>query len=423
MKKKNRLLIWSLLALAMLCLSAGCVKQQAADQSTVQETPADPIREPPVNLIQYALELAAEEAEAAGKDDPVIREKIASMTDEEKAAQLFVITPEALTGHSPVTIAGDATREALTRYPVGGLVYLSANLQSRQQVQDMLAGVQKMSMDRIGLPLFLCLDEEGGTVARAASNPELGVTDVGNMSAIGASGDVNEAAQAGDTIGTYLAELGFNVDFAPVVDVLGDPDYELLKYRSFGSDPQLVSDMALALRRGLEKHGIQSVYKHFPGHGFASGDSHDGYVEVTKSLDELKSEDLMPYQAAIDDGLSWIMVGHISLPKVTDDGLPSSLSPEVVTSLLREEMGYDGLVITDGMDMGAIAENYDSGEAAVKALEAGCDMILMPADFSGAYEGVLEAIKSGRISSERLDQSLTRILRNKNSLTNTTDSR
>ena len=413
MKKQNRLLIISLFILTVGCLFTGCSKKQAADQTAEQKNPVD--------LTQYALELAIEAAKENAKDDPAIQEKIAAMTDEEKAAQLFVITPEALTEYSLVTIAGDATKEALTQYPVGGLVYLSANLQSKQQVQDMLKGVQQMSMDRVGLPLFLCLDEEGGTVARVASNPELGATDVGNMSAIGAAGDVNGAGQAGETMGTYLADLGFNVDFAPVADVLGDPDYELLKDRSFGSDPNLVSDMALALRRGLEHHGVQAVYKHFPGHGSASGDSHEGYVEVTKSLSELKASDLIPYQAAIGDGLSWIMVGHISLPNATDDQLPASLSAEIVTKLLREEMGYDGIVITDAMEMGAIAENYDSAEASVKAIEAGCDMVLMPADFRAAYNGVLEAIESGRISQERLDQSLTRILRNKNRLSNTTD--
>lgn len=414
MNKKSRLLIISLLTLAISFLISACGgKQSAADESAEQRDPVD--------LTQYALEIAIEAAKENTKEDPAIAAKIAEMTPEEKAAQLFVITPEALTEYSLVTIAGDATKEALNEYPVGGLVYLSANLQTKQQVQDMLKGVQKMSMDRVGLPLFLCLDEEGGTVARVASNPELGVTDVGNMSEIGASGDVNQAGQAGEAIGTYLSELGFNVDFAPIADVLGDPDYELLKYRSFGSDPQLVSDMALALRRGLEHHSVQSVYKHFPGHGFASGDSHEGYVQVTKSLSELKATDLVPYQNAIKDGLSWIMVGHISLPNATNEELPASLSPEIITKLLREEMGYDGIVITDAMEMGAIAENYSSTEASVKAIEAGCDMILMPGDFRAAYEAVLEAIKSGRISQERLDASLTRILRNKNRIANTTD--
>ena len=415
MKKKSRSLIISMLALTMGCMLAACGNKQtaSAESSTEQRDPVD--------LTQYALEIAIEAAKENIKEDPAIAEKISAMTPEEKAAQLFVITPEALTEYSLVTIAGDATKEALTEYPVGGLVYLSANLQSKQQVQDMLKGVQKMSMDRIGLPLFLCVDEEGGTVARVASNPELGVTDVGNMSEIGASGDVNQAGQAGEAIGTYLSELGFNVDFAPVADVLGSPDYELLKYRSFGSVPQMVSDMSLALRRGLEHHGVQAVYKHFPGHGFASGDSHEGYVQVTKSLSELKATDLVPYQNAIKDGLSWIMVGHISLPNATDEELPASLSPEIITKLLREEMGYDGIVITDAMEMGAIAENYSSAEASVKAIEAGCDMILMPGDFRAAYEAVLEAIKSGRISQERLDTSLTRILRNKNRIANTTD--
>lgn len=335
------------------------------------------------------------------------------MSLEDKVAQLFVVTPEKLTGMDLVTQAGDMTREAINELPVAGLVYMDPNLTDALQTRQMLENVRQYSMDRIGLPMFLCVDEEGGTVARVANNGNFDVPWVGNMSEIGATGDSGNAYDAGVTIGTYLRELGFNVDFAPVADVLGYEGYELLMYRSFGTDAGLVSDMASELRKGLEETGVEAVYKHFPGHGAASGDSHEGYVQIEKTMDELRSWDLVPFQKGIDDGLGWIMIGHISMPYASSDGLPASLSPEIVTGLLREEMGFDGIVITDAMNMGAIAENYGSGDAAVLAIQAGVDLILEPADLDSAYQGILDAVTDGRLTQERIDESLRRILRAK----------
>lgn len=335
------------------------------------------------------------------------------MSLEDKVAQLFVVTPEKLTGMDLVTQAGDMTQEAINGLPVAGLVYMDANIVDAQQVTQMLENVQQFSMDRVGLPLFLCVDEEGGTVARIANNENFDVPWVGNMSEIGATGDSDNAYSAGVTIGIYLRELGFNVDFAPVADVLGYEGYELLMYRSFGTDAGLVADMTSALRQGMEESGVQAVYKHFPGHGAASGDSHEGYVQVEKTMEELRSWDLVPFQKGIDDGLGWIMIGHISLPYASSDGLPASLSPEIVTGLLRKEMGFDGIVITDAMNMGAIADNYSSGDAAVLAIQAGVDLILEPADLDSAYQGILDAVTDGRLTQERIDESLRRILRAK----------
>ena len=333
-----------------------------------------------------------------------------SMTLEDKAAQLFIVLPESITGVDQVTAAGELTREAINDRPVAGFLYMTGNLENADQTSEMLASVQQFSMNRIGLPMFTCVDEEGGTVARIANNDGFDVPTVGDMCDVGASGDTGLAGEKGKTVGTYLTDLGFNVDFAPDADVLGYDGYELLMYRSFGTDPYLVSDMASAFRNGLEEAGVQAVYKHFPGHGAASGDSHEGYVQVEKTMEELKEWDLIPFQGGIDDGLGWIMVGHITLPNATEDDMPASLSKEIVTDLLRKEMGYDGIIITDAMNMGAIAENYSSAEAAVLALQAGVDLILVPADFESAYQGVLDAVNDGRLSEERIDESLRRIL-------------
>lgn len=352
------------------------------------------------------------DADIATPDEAVseVQEVLDGMTTEEKVAQLFIITPDQLTGNESVTIARDVTREAIDSTPVAGLIYMGDNLQAPTQVREMLANTNAYSQDRIGLPMFLCVDEEGGTVSRVAGSGRFGVTNVGNMSDIGATGTTDDAREAGTTIGAYLSDLGFNVDFAPVADVLTNPDNSIVKYRSFGSDVDTVSRMSLAVAEGLKSKGIEATYKHFPGHGATAGDTHLGAAFTTKTIDELKQQELVPFQNAIDNGARLMMVSHISAPNITGHDTPASLSKEMITDLLRNDMGYDGVVITDAMEMGAISSKYTSDEAAVLAVQAGADIILMPEDFELAYSGVLEAVQSGEISEDRLDESVSRII-------------
>lgn len=352
---------------------------------------------------------------SAAQTKPTKTEEVQNIVDsmslEEKVAQLFLVQPEAIVDIGTATAAGDATKQAINKTPVGGFVYFSDNLQSEQQVQDMLRNVQKYSEDRIGLPAFLSVDEEGGTVARVASTGRFDVTDVGDMAKIGASGDVQQARQAGETIGSYLSELGFNLDFAPDADVLTNPDNTVVKKRSFGSDPRVVSDMSLAVAQGLEQHQVYSVYKHFPGHGATAGDTHQGYAYTDKTLDELKQSELIPFENAIQNNAAFIMAAHISAPRVTGDDTPASLSKTMITDILRGQMGYDGIVVTDAMNMGAVTEQYTSAQAAVKALQAGADIVLMPEDFQEAYQGVLDAVKDGTLTEQRINESVTRIVK------------
>lgn len=352
---------------------------------------------------------------SAAQTKPTKTEEVQNIVDsmslEEKVAQLFLVQPEAIVDIGTATAAGDATKQAINKTPVGGFVYFSDNLQSEQQVQDMLRNVQKYSEDRIGLPAFLSVDEEGGTVARVASTGRFDVTDVGDMAKIGASGDVQQAKQAGETIGSYLSELGFNLDFAPDADVLTNPDNTVVKKRSFGSDPRVVSDMSLAVAQGLAQHQVHSVYKHFPGHGATAGDTHQGYAYTDKTLDELKQSELIPFENAIQNNAAFIMAAHISAPRVTGDDTPASLSKTMITDILRGQMGYDGIVVTDAMNMGAVTEQYTSAQAAVKALQAGADLVLMPEDFQEAYQGVLDAVKDGTLTEQRINESVTRIVK------------
>ena len=361
--------------------------------------------------VQAAAEVsgAGPEAEAAWQEMKIDR-VLDSMTLEEKVNQLFMITPEALTGVGTVIQAGDGTREALAEHPVGGLIYFAQNLKDPDQTRTMLENTQEYASARSGFPIFLSVDEEGGQVARVGSNPSFGVPEIGNMSEVGAGGDTQEAYETGSTIGAYLKDLGFNMDAAPDADVLTNPANEVVKYRSFGSDPELVSRMAAAELKGLNDQGIIGMYKHFPGHGGTTADSHEGYVYVEENLEELKSGALVPFQDGADNGLRVIMVSHIACPEVTGNNTPATLSRELVTDLLRKDMGFDGLVITDALNMGAITEQYSSGEAAVAALNAGVDMLLMPADFQAAYDGVMAALENGELTEKRIDESVKRIL-------------
>ena len=310
----------------------------------------------------------------------------------------------------PENPAGEATREAFNAYPVGGIIYFSQNLIGPEQTRTMLMNTQSYARERSGFPVFLSVDEEGGTVARVGSNPAFGVPVFGNMSDVGSRGDEQEAYEIGSEIGAYLSSLGFNMDAAPDTDVLTNPANEVVRYRSFGSDPALVSRMAAAELRGLNDQGIIGMYKHFPGHGGTTADSHEGYVYVEENLDQLKSQALVPFQNGIDDGVRVIMVSHIACPNVTGDNTPATLSKTLITDLLREEMGFDGMVITDALNMGAITEQYTADQAAVNAVLAGADMLLMPADFQTAYQGILNAVAEGTLTEERINDSVRRIL-------------
>lgn len=337
--------------------------------------------------------------------EELVSSHINNMTMEEKVAGLFVTTPEELTGVGVAVRAGNTTKEKLTEYPVGGMVYFGKNIKDKEQLQTMINNTVSFCK----YPLFICVDEEGGTVSRIA-NAELDIENVGDMKEIGATGIVDNAATAGSTIGSYLAELGFNIDFAPVADVASVEDSEM-EDRSFGADPNMVGDMVAAYIGGVQANGVSATAKHFPGIGSTTEDTHNGQVVIDKSLEELRSEEFIPFIKAIEAGVDLIMVGHVSVPHVIGDDTPSSLSSMMINEILRNELGYKGVVVTDALDMGSITDKYEAGEASVMAIQAGADILLMPEDFEVAYNAVLEAVESGKIPSERLDESLKRIYR------------
>lgn len=340
-----------------------------------------------------------------------IEEWIASHSVEEKINQMFMITPEQLTGYSNVTAAGETTRARIMEHPVGGIIYFKDNLVDVNQTTEMLSNTIGY-YNELGYPVpFLSTDEEGGRVSRIGSNANFDLPNLGDMILIGNTGDDEEAKRVGQTLGTYLSRYGFNMDMAPVADVLTNPNNEVIGDRSFGADPLQVASMATAEGGAMRGQGVLPVYKHFPGHGATTGDSHDGFVSVDKSLEELEEAELVPFQKAIDQGAEVIMVGHIAVPTITGNNEPSSLSHYMISDVLRDQMGFDGIVITDAMNMGAIQNNYNSATMAVKAVNAGVDIILMPEDYETAYNAVVDAVYADEISEQRIDESLRRILR------------
>ncbi len=343
----------------------------------------------------------------SGQND--VEAVLQSLSLSQKICQMFFVTPEALTGTSQVIQAGAATENAILSYPVGGLVYFEQNLKDPDQTRDMLSET-RTDYQKAGLPApFLGVDEEGGSVARIADNPAFGVRDVGDMRDVGAAGDPVGAQSAGAYIGAYLKNLGFNLDFAPVADVLTNPDNQVVKRRSFGSDPAAVSQMVRAEAGALQNQGIVPVLKHFPGHGATAADTHKGYASTDKTLDEMLASDLVPFADAVSCA-PIIMAAHISAPNATGDETPASLSYVMITEVLRERLGYQGVVITDALNMGAIANEYSSGEAAIRAVQAGDDVLLMPNDFHAAEEALLQAVENGELSEERINESVRRIL-------------
>lgn len=344
------------------------------------------------------------------KPDPEemrVRDMMSSMTPEDKVSQLFIVRPEQLTGVDVAIQAGETTRACLEKRPVGGVIYFKQNIIDEQQLRTMIENTKSYSR----YPIFIAVDEEGGTlVSRIANHEAFSVEDVPDMQAVGASGDYDEAYRIGQTIGGYLHELGFNLDFAPVADVLTDPNNTAIGVRSFGPDPAVDAEMTACVVRGLKEQGVNAVLKHFPGHGGTVGDSHWEAVTNERTLEQLEETEFVPFTAGIAAGADCVMAGHIILPQAAGDGLPATLSPVIITDILRGKLGFDGVVITDSMQMEAITKYYPPEEAAVRAIQAGVDMILDPEDFDRAYTGLLNAVQNGAISEERLDESVYRIL-------------
>ena len=339
-----------------------------------------------------------------------------ALTPEEKIGQLFIIRPDALDLTLPqetindakadgVTTLTDAMRETLQAYPVGGICQFGKNITDPEQLAQFNADLQAASRT----PLFIAVDEEGGAVARLANHPAFDLPQYESAAAVGASGDPADACAMGQTIGAYLKEYGFNMDFAPVADVSAGAS-SVIGSRSFGTDAQLCASLVGVMTGSIQTEGIIPCLKHFPGYGSAVTDDHYGTSVLEKTEAELESCDFLPFAAGIEAGAPFVMVSHLSVPEVVGDETPSDLSSKIVSDLLRNKLGFTGVIITDSHQMASITDHYTSGEAAVKALQAGVDMILMPQDLQAAFDGVKAALAGGTLTQSRIDESVLRIL-------------
>lgn len=337
-------------------------------------------------------------------EDPVslTEETLAAMSLREKVYQMFIVSPTSLTGVQNVTAAGETTRKALEKFPVGGLLYDRSNMVSKEQVRKMLGNAQSY----VQIPLFLTCDEEGGRVNRLMKS--VGTTWVGPMLDYQDQGPA-VARDNACTIARDLTSCGFNMDLAPVADVWSNPQNTVIGDRAYSDRFDRAAELLPAAVEGFHNGGVACVLKHFPGHGDTSADSHYGSVYVYKPLEKIRQEELLPFQAGIDAGADAVMMGHLI---VTDaEEVPALFSSRLVTQLLREEMGFTGVVMTDSLQMQAMADHYGSAEVAVRAVKAGVDILLSPMNLETAAEALIQAVESGEIPEARIDESVLRILR------------
>lgn len=336
--------------------------------------------------------------------DPTLQSLLSQMTLHEKVCQMLVVTPESITGVEAVTAAGDTTKKALQAMPVGGILYSKPNLRSKEQVKTMLQNTQSYS----AIPLMFTCDEEGGRVNRLMST--LNTTMIGPMLDYKDQG-VEIAYKNACTIASDMSALGFNADMAPVADVWSNPENTVIGDRAYSDDFQQAAVLIASAVEGFHAGGVATALKHFPGHGDTSEDTHYGAVFITKTLEEIREKELLPFQAGIQADSDMVMIGHLILSDIDDQ--PAPFSHKIVTELLRQELGFDGVIITDGLQMKAMTDFYSDGEIACSAVKAGVDMLLCPANPEEAAAALEDAVINGDLTESRIEESVLRILKMK----------
>jgi beta-N-acetylhexosaminidase len=404
----------ALAAAALLVVTAGCSvgpgapdrtggtvggTADAGDAGDAQEGSVDPDR--PSGWGPTAVELTQ------------ARRDVAAMSVRAQAAQVLMpgFWGLSATGVPPAVAARNqqmhgvgSPAQALERYAYGGVFVNSQSLVEPGQVRGLLDGLHEVGDRPDGLPLLASIDQEGGDVQRLRE----GMTDLPSAATIGAAGSPALARRLAEVNGTELRALGFTMVMAPVADV-DTADNPVIGSRSFGTGYRETADLVTASVKGFLDAGIVPAVKHFPGHGSVGADSHRALPVQRKGLDRLRDEDLVPFEAAVAAGAPVVMVGHIAVPEL-EDGMPASLSRPVVSGLLREELGFQGVAVTDSQGMGPVNGPYNSREGAVRSLLAGNDLVLNSPRPLRALRAVVEAVRSGRLPAQRLASAATRVL-------------
>lgn len=325
--------------------------------------------------------------------------KLENMTLDEKIAQMLVV-------YYVGSNYDDTLKSVITEVKPGGFILMENNITTYENTLNLVKSMQKDSE----IPMLITIDNEGGNVQRFTNISDLEVSDVPSMYNVGLKNDKTLAYNIGKLMALELRTIGVNVDFAPVLDVFSNPNNKVIGNRAFSSDANIVSTLGLSVGKGLEDNKVMACYKHFPGHGNTDVDSHYDMPVINKSLEELYDEELIPFKNAIDNGASMIMIGHINMPKISNDDKPASLSYEIVTNSLKNELNYKGLVITDALNMGALKNTYTDKEIYVHAINAGVDLLLMPNGSRNAIKYIKEAIDSNDVKLSQIDESVKKIL-------------
>lgn len=330
-----------------------------------------------------------------------IKALIDSMTLEEKVGQLVIVGVDGYEND-------EHSKQLMEKYHAGGFILFKKNIQDSAQLLTLLNSLKETNAALNKVPMFLSVDEEGGRVSRLPDE----FKKFPSNKVIGQKNDSSLSYQIGNILGRELSSFGFNMDFAPVLDINSNPKNPVIGDRSFGTTAGLVSRLGIETMKGIRAENVISVVKHFPGHGDTSVDSHVGLPRVNHDLKRLESFELVPFKAAIENSVDAIMIAHILLPKLDPEN-PASFSKAVITDLLRTDMNFNGVVITDDFTMGAIEKNYDMGGAAVKSIQAGADIVLVCHGFDKqetVIKALLAAAQTGQISTGRLDESVYRVL-------------
>ncbi|GAA2434612.1 glycoside hydrolase family 3 protein [Streptomyces lavendulocolor] len=355
----------------------------------------------------------------AASDERRLERLISRMSLEEKVGQLFVMRVYGHSATDPDQADVDANlkeigvrtaAELIARYHVGGIIYFSwaHNTRDPHQIADLSNGIQRAALDRaVPVPLLISIDQEHGIVARIGEPATL----MPGAMALGAGGSRSDARRAAHLAGTELAAMGIRQNYAPVADVNVNPANPVIGVRSFGADPRAVAGMVAAQVSGYQRAGVAATSKHFPGHGDTSVDSHYGLPTITHTREQWRTLDAPPFRAAIAAGIDSIMTAHIVVPALDPAEDPATLSRPILTGILREQLGYDGVVVTDSLGMEGVRTKYGDDRVPVLALKAGCDQLLNPPKLAVAWNAVLAAVRSGEISEARIDESILRILR------------
>lgn len=326
-----------------------------------------------------------------------VEEMVAKMSLEAKVGQMLFPAFEGRTLNLDL-------EKLLSDVQPGGLIFFPSNLSGLVGTQNLIGDLQTASQ----VPLFLAIDQEGGLVQKLKSVSE--VTDFPSAMTLGATGSQTLSYRLARAMGSQLSQVGFNMVFAPVLDINSNPRNPVIGIRSFGSDPKLVAEMGVAFMDGLVREGLIPVGKHFPGHGDTAADTHLGTAMLPYDKKRLDQLELVPFKAAIRSEIPVLMTAHITIPELVPSGRPATLSSEILTHLLREELEYDGLIITDAMNMKAISSHFGQEESVILTVQAGADLILMPIDPLKAHQALVKAVEKGQISEERIDRSVKRIL-------------